>query len=239
MHVTPLRFPAIESGAMWKRIALAAGVAGLAAGIALTAVQQARVAPLIRTAEVIEEAGLAPERPAPASPEPRRGETQRLIATGVANAVLGTGFALILAAGMTLRGHRGWRAGLAWGLAGYLVFFVAPAIGLPPELPGMESAPLAQRSAWWLFTAALTALGVWLLIFAPRPAWRVSGLVLAAVPQLFGAPQGASHEITATHDLAKEFIAATALANAVFWLLIGVVTGALYRPERGKPPARV
>ena len=32
---------------MWKRIALAAAVAGLAAGLTLTAVQQMQVAPLI------------------------------------------------------------------------------------------------------------------------------------------------------------------------------------------------
>ena len=37
---------------MWKRVVLAAAVAGLVAGLALTAIQQLQVAPLIRTAEV-------------------------------------------------------------------------------------------------------------------------------------------------------------------------------------------
>lgn len=222
---------------MWKTIALAAGVAGLAAGIALTAIQQVRVQPLIRTAEVIAEAGLAPEREK--APEPPRSDNERLVETGVANIVLGTGFALIIAAGMTLRGKGGWRAGLAWGLAGYFVVFVAPAVGLPPELPGVESAPITQRTVWWVLTAVLTGAGLALVVFAPRPAWRVAGLVLAALPHLFGAPHGATQELTATHDLADEFIAVTAWSNAVFWLLIGIIVGALYRPEKDVPRACV
>lgn len=224
---------------MWKRIALAAGVAGLVAGIVLTAVQQARIAPLICTAEILEEAGLATTRAEEAAPAPAPGDTQRLLATGAANIVLGTGFALILTAGMTLRGHGGWRAGLAWALAGYFVFFVTPSLGLPPGLPGMESAPLAQRTLWWLATAALTACGLWLLVFAQKPAWRVAGLVLAALPHLVGAPQGASREITATHDLENEFLAATAFSNAIFWLMIGLIAGALHRAEKAVPPAVV
>ncbi|HET9652547.1 MAG TPA: CbtA family protein [Usitatibacter sp.] len=218
---------------MWKRIALAAGVAGLVAGLVLTAIQVLGIEPLIRTAEVIAEAGLAPDRDL--APEPPRGDTERRIETGVANIVLATGFALIIAAGMTLRGQGGWRAGLAWALAGYFVVFVAPAVGLPPELPGTESAPLTQRTVWWVVAVGLTALGLALVVFAPRPAWRVAGVVLAALPHLFGAPHGVTQALTATDDLTNEFIVVTALANAVFWLLIGLVAGALYHPEKAVP----
>jgi cobalt transporter subunit CbtA len=217
----------------WKSIALAAGVAGLVAGIALTAIQQVRVVPLLRTAEVLEEAGLAPTREAKKAQE--RSDTERLVESAVANIVLGTGFALILTAGMTLRGQRGWRTGLAWGVAGYFVFFAAPAIGLPPELPGVESVPLVPHTLWWLFTVTLTALGLWMLVFATRPTSRVAGLVLVAIPHIVGAPHGAAQQLTATHDLANEFITATALANAIFWLMIGLIAGALCRPEKEVP----
>jgi cobalt transporter subunit CbtA len=216
---------------MWKRIALAAALAGLAAGLTLTAVQQMQVAPLIEAAEVLEASlpghanAQEPESPAPAS---------RLAATAVANVVLATGFALILAACLALRGHRGWRIGLAWGLAGYAVFFVAPALGLPPELPGMESAPLQDRTIWWLETALLTAWGLWLIAFGARKASRIAGLALIVVPHVLGAPP-AVRPTGAMRDMALQFAFATALANALLWLVIGAVAGGMIRSEKRVP----
>jgi predicted cobalt transporter CbtA len=37
------------------------------------------------------------------------------------------------------------RRGLLWGLGGFAALHLAPAVGLPPELPGMASADLAAR----------------------------------------------------------------------------------------------
>ena len=229
---------------MWKRIVLAAAAAGLVAGIALTAMQQWRVQPLIRTAEVLEHEGLAPSaqhdnHDAARTGQPPADKRQRLVETGMANIVLGTGFALILAAGMAWRAQGGWRAGLMWAAAGYFVFFVAPAVGLPPELPGMESAPLEQRTAWWLLTVALTAIGLGLVVFGRKPAWRVAGILLIGMPHVIGAPNEATLQLTATHDLASEFVTVTAFTNAIFWLLIGLVVGLLYRPEIRVPEAPV
>ncbi len=47
--------------------------------------------------------------------------------------------------------------GLLWGLAGFVVFVLAPNFGLPPELPGMQAGDLMQRQIWWLATVVLTA----------------------------------------------------------------------------------
>jgi len=218
---------------MWKRIALAAGIAGLVAGLVLTALQQEQVAPLIRTAEVLEQAGLAPYHPAEHS-HPESGE-RRLVATAASNIVLATGFALLLAAGLLLRAQSGWRAGIVWGAAGYLAFFVAPSLGMPPELPGLDSAPLAQKTIWWLLTATLTGAGMWLMVFSPRPLLRLLGLALAAAPHFLGAPHARLHEVTATHDLTTEFICATAITNAVFWLLLGTLVGTLLGAEKRVP----
>ena len=50
-------------------------------------------------------------------------------------AVIGAGFALLVAAGMTLRGRvTDWRRGLIWGASGFLAFSFLPALGLPPPL---------------------------------------------------------------------------------------------------------
>jgi cobalt transporter subunit CbtA len=216
---------------MWKRVALAAGIAGFLAGVALTAVQQLQVTPLILAGEVIESSLQHRD----AQQEPALDPASRLAATTVANVVLATGFALILAAGLMLSGQRGWLAGIAWGAAGYAVFFAAPAIGLPPELPGMESAPLQARTLWWLLAATLTAVGLCVAFFARRIPWRIAGAVIVAIPHLVGAPHGVSAAPPATHDLAAEFLVATALANALLWMLIGLVVGAILRPDKGLP----
>src|ERR1700745_2045609 len=62
-----------------------------------------------------------------------------------------------------------WRTGLFWGLAGFATFTLAPGLGLPPELPGTEAAPLLQRQLWWVTTAAATGGGMALLALTLRP----------------------------------------------------------------------
>ena len=74
--------------------------------------------------------------------EPENG-IERTAYTLLADTLTGTGFALLLAAGITLRdGDVTWREGLFWGLAGFATFTIAPGIGLPPEIPGTAAAPL-------------------------------------------------------------------------------------------------
>src|SRR6476646_81924 len=60
------------------------------------------------------------------------------------------GFALVLAAVFAWRGRITWQQGLLWGLAGYASFALAPALGLPPELPGVEAGPIVLRQLWWI-----------------------------------------------------------------------------------------
>ena len=127
---------------MFKRIVSAAALAGVLAGLLLTAIQQIEITPLIREAEVQEEATIAASQSAHEHAStgreqeawaPRRG-WERLLASAVSNTVLATGFALLLVSAMSQQKKTGWRAGLLWGTAGYAVFFVAPSLGLPPEL---------------------------------------------------------------------------------------------------------
>jgi cobalt transporter subunit CbtA len=183
------------------------------AGLLLTAIQQLEIAPLIRQAEAFE-----------AGPT---GEAPSLVLTAAANVVLATGFALLLAVAMSLQKRTGWRWGLLWGLAGYAVFFVAPAIGMPPELPGAEGGTLHGRQLWWVATAASTAAGLTLAVFAKHPALRIVGLVFIAMPQFILAPQPQVHGGTAPAALTHDFIRAAYVANAIFWLTLGAIAGAL------------
>jgi cobalt transporter subunit CbtA len=228
----------------FKRIVSAAALAGMLAGLLLTAVQQIQVSQIILKAEVYEDAAAA-SQPAHvhASVEQEHHEhehehevwqpangAERTLFTALANISLAVGFGLLLGAAICLRGEvSGWRAGLLWGVAGYTVFFVAPSLGLPPEVPGTEAAPLADRQLWWLITVGMTASGLSLLIFARTWQVKILGAILLGVPHLIGAPQPQVHASAAPAELAHAFIYATAIANAVFWLALGSLMGFFYK----------
>ncbi|MCI1013098.1 MULTISPECIES: CbtA family protein [unclassified Herbaspirillum] len=150
--------------------------------------------------------------------------------TVLANVSMAVGFALMLVAAFAISGRRvGWRSGLLWGLAGYGVFFVAPSLGLPPEVPGTLAAPLHARQLWWVMTAVMTAASLGLFVFGRGWWWKVLAVLLLVVPHLVGAPQPELHGSAAPEELAQAFIRATAMANAVFWLALGGLTGFFYR----------
>lgn len=234
--------------AVFKRITAAVLVSGVLAGALLTAVQQVQVAKIILQAEVYEEAAQAAtaaaghdhsaEMSAPHSHEheheadawePANG-VERTGYTVLANISMAIGFALFLAAAICVSGRQaGWRSGLLWGAAGYLVFFVAPSLGLPPEVPGTQAAPLHERQLWWLLAASATALGLGIFVYARHRLLKLLGLVLLLVPHLVGAPQPEVHASAAPESLALAFIQATAIANAVFWLALGALTGFFYK----------
>lgn len=159
--------------------------------------------------------------------EPEDG-LERTLYTVLADVSMAVGYALLLAALICLRGNASainWRSGLLWGAAGYAVFFIAPSLGLPPELPGTAAAPVAARQGWWLCTALSTAVALGMLVFGRKPWLKVGAVALLFVPYLAGAPQPLVHASAAPAELASSFIVATALANAVFWLALGGLTG--------------
>jgi len=147
---------------------------------------------------------------------------QRTLFTLAANIALGFGYALILAGLCWL-----WRApdgvwqGLLVGACGFLVFFVAPGLGLPPELPGTAAAELGARQHWWLATVGASAVGGALLVLQRRWWARALGLALLLAPHLVGAPQPDVEASLAPATLQTQFRIATTVANALFWLLLG------------------
>ena len=222
-----------------KRVVSAAALAGVLAGSLLTVVQQIQVIPVLLKAELFEEsAAMAASRASHADSNVKHDHEawrpasgwERTLSTGVANVVLAIGFALLLGALICLRGKMtNWRSGLLWGLAGYAVFFVAPSLGLPPEVPGTETARLADRQIWWLLAVACTGTGLWLLLFTSGLFAKLLGTALLAVPHLIGAPQPQIQGSVAPADLAHAFIYASIFANAVFWLLLGGLLGFFYK----------
>jgi cobalt transporter subunit CbtA len=241
--------------AVLRRLAPVVLLAGALAGLLLTAVQQVQVSRIILQAEVYEEAAAAKAHEqahaaasapastsAPAASEAHEHEHEhadewepangfeRTAYTVLANVSMAIGFGLFLAAAILVSGKKvTWRSGLLWGVAGYLVFFVAPSLGLPPEVPGTVAAPLHARQLWWIMTAGLTAAGLGLGVYARHWALKLLGLVLLVVPHLIGAPHPAVPGGAAPEELAQAFIHATALANGIFWLTLGGLTGYFYK----------
>src|SRR5437867_450062 len=162
--------------AAFRRLVCSALCAGLVAGVVTAAAHQLGTVPLILEAEVYEEAAAhkagdshahaAPTAPAAADSWSPENGIERTLYTLVADLLAAIGFALLLAAGFALRGGTiGWRQGVLWGLAGFASFTVAPGLGLPPELPGSDAAPLFERQVWWLATAASTGAALALFAF--------------------------------------------------------------------------
>ena len=224
---------------MFKRIAQTAGFTGLLAALLLTLLQSLWVAPLILQAETWEKpaAVQAHEHAEGTSAghvhdaeawEPENG-WQRVLSTTGGNLVVAVGFALMLAALYTLRAPASAREGVLWGLAGYAVFVVAPTLGLPPELPGTVAADLTQRQIWWVSTAASTAVGLALIVFARHWLLKALGAVILVVPHLVGAPQPAVHSALAPEALQTQFKLASLLTNAAFWVALGWISAWLFR----------
>lgn len=225
---------------MIKRIASTAGFSGLLAALLLTVLQSFWVAPLILQAETYETAAPSAEHhshDAEANAGHSHSEEawspedgwQRILSTTGGNLVVAVGFALILAALYSLREPGRTSTGALWGLAGFAVFCLAPTLGLPPELPGNAAADLGQRQSWWIGTAAATATGLALLVFARHGLLKALGAVLLVVPHVIGAPQPDVHESLAPQALETQFKIASWLTNAAFWIALGLLSAWLYR----------
>ena len=188
------------------------------------------VAPATDASGIAEDAALAEAEDVAATSA--EGDGSRTILTLIANVVSAAAFALILAAGMALAraaSHRiEWKRGLLWGLAGFGAIQLAPALGLPPELPGAAAAELGARQGWWILTAALTAAGLAWLAFVPRAWLKPLGLVAILLPHLIGAPAPEHHGGLAPDSLATQFVYAALITNGVFWLILGALTAHLF-----------
>lgn len=157
---------------------------------------------------------------------------ERIAYTFGANILSAIGFALLLLSGMALAGKANIKTGALWGVAGYLSFFVAPAIGLHPEIPGMEAADIQGRQGWWLATVVMTAAGLGLIAFG-HISLKLGGLVLLLIPHFLGAPLPETHgfahpdaaAVAALEGLAHSFVQYTAIANGIFWLVVGISSG--------------
>ena len=228
---------------MLKRVLLAAILCGLAASLLMSGAQHLRVVPLIAEAESFEGGGhshghghshdqtAAPETghshdQGAADNQATSPDLKRIGLTVTANAATGISFALILtAAALLLRLPITRENGLIWGFLGFTAFNLAPAIGLPPELPGMPAADLFERQIWWWQTVIATGGAFLLMAKVKNLAATVAGVALIALPHLIGAPSPVTHESALPPHLASAYAANALASSLLLWVLIGLFLG--------------
>ena len=197
-------------------------VAGAMAGVVLFVFQYFFVVPRILAAERYEDhSGHHHE----AEWKPAEG-LERNYYTAASTVLTGIGYAAVLVSiaalvGISITRGNGW----VWGLAGFVTFVGAPALGLPPEPPGVPVADLGARQMWWVMTVAATGAGLLLV----AKGWRrwpftLAAGVLVLLPHLVGAPQAEGMAVVPA-ALIREFSVVTVLGNGLFWLVLGPVAG--------------
>ena len=219
----------------FRNLVLSAFFIAIIAGLFLTLYQEMLITPIIVESEiyeVVEEVshhGVLQDE----SWSPDNG-TERSAFSFMANLLVCFAYALLLLSIMATQSSLKVVQGFFWGGAAYLSVFALPALGLAPEIPGMEAAYLEGRQAWWLLTVVSSAVGLWLLAFLKLPL-KGLGIVLLLFPHLFGAPQPDIHGFTNTDphavtelmQLWHRFIIQTSVANGLLWLIIGVLSACL------------
>lgn len=232
---------------MVRQIFYSGLLAGVIAGLFLFGAQQLRLVPLVLEAEVFENAAAAPAGANGAADAEVAGVLAadglasgdgfgRIAFSLLSNVVTAVGFGLVLAGVMALsRREIDWRQGVVWGLAGYLAVHLSPALGLPPELPGMATeADLIARQTWAMATTVLTAAGLALLAFPKNRLLKLLGVVAIVLPHIVGV-QGRVHvEHDVPADLVAQFIVATLVITALFWAFLGGLTSYFFARTRAR-----
>lgn len=232
---------------MLKTLILSAAAAGVAAGVLTAVIQHVTTTPIIIEAEKYEGAAPAHDHGAAADTHEHgaaivgtHGEAEdegwqpadgveRTLFTSLATTVIGVGFGLALLGAMSLAGVSiNARTGLAFGMAGFFAVALAPAFGLPPEIPGSGAAALESRQIWWFFAVACTAVGIAGLVLSKTVWLQIGGVVLIALPHIVGAPHPHEYVSTAPAELAGHFAATSLAVTAIFWAVLGYASGGFY-----------
>jgi cobalt transporter subunit CbtA len=222
---------------MFIRILTSALFAGFAAGLIAAVLQLVFVQPVLLHAELYETGaklhfgteGSVSHGPALVFDAMRDGLSILF------SALVYTGYGLMLVAAMALAQERGVkitaRKGMLWGLAGFITVHFAPAISLPPEVPGSAAAEVAVRQVWWFSTVAMTGIAMALIAFGQSwKAWAVA-IVLLLLPHVIGAPHPDMFTGTTPPELASLFAVRALGVGLSAWVLLGLFAAYFWQRE--------
>lgn len=222
---------------MFSKIVTSALFAGFCAGLIAALLQLVFVQPVLLHAELYESGELVHfgAQAVSATPDLQGLDPVRDGLSLLFSALVYFGYALILVAGMALAADRGVkinaRSGLIWGIAGFVAFHFAPALSLPPEVPGVAAADVAERQVWWWSTVAVTALALALIAFGRSWVMWVVAIVLLLTPHLIGAPQPDEFTGPVPPEIAGLFAARALGVGFAAWTLLGLFAGHFWQRE--------
>ena len=225
---------------MIKNLFVSAICAGVVAGLIAALLQFIFVIPTLLEGELFE-SGSHIHFGADGSPQSERAvpslgtDWGRHTMTVAFNIITYAGYGLLLAAMIAYAALKGFktsaRQGVVWGFCGFVAVQLAPAIGLPPELPGTIGPEVGSRQIWWLFTIVATSIGIGLIAFG-RGYLTLASIPIIALPQLIGAPQLDVFFGVAPPELAAEFVTLSLGCAAAGWVILGyTVSAMLFRLE--------
>ena len=150
--------------------------------------------------------------------------------TSISNIVTAIAFSMILISVFLMRGKLvNFNSGIIWGVAGFSIFSLAPALGLPPELPGMSAAALESRQIWWIGTVTATAVSIGIFSECKTILPKIAALAIIISPHIIGAPHPFVFESNVPAELSAQFAVMTLFTSAFFWLILGGTTGYFYK----------
>jgi len=222
---------------MFQRILTSALFAGFCAGLLAASLQLVFVQPVLLHAELYEGGDLVHfgAEAVSAHPELPGIDPVRDGLSILFSALIYVGYAMLLVAAMAMAAERGARidarTGLIWGIAGFVAFHFAPAVSLPPEVPGVAYVDLVARQVWWWSTVAATLAGLALIAFGRGwAAWAVAAALILA-PHLIGAPHPDSFAGPVPPELAALFASRALGVGFAAWAVLGLLAGHFWRRE--------
>ena len=214
---------------MFRDLLLVGLLAGVIAGSLLSVLQYFSVLPIIREAERYENqitvSGMPDHGHEQGSPEWQPAEGgERLGFTWLANMAVASGFGLIMAGLMGVRKPSDWIHAIIFGLSGYYAFFLAPAVLLTPELPGVDTPDLQSRQLEWFSIVLLSLAGIGAMASSTRVPLRMIGVTLLIAPFVLIGRHEPEYSVPVPADLKSVFALMTGFSNLIFWLSLGLLT---------------
>lgn len=238
-RATRCRSPATRD--VLKPILTTAVFAGVASGVLAALLQLWLVIPLIMEAELYE-SGARVHFAVDGTTQSDRGapsvwaEPLRHLYTIGFSAVTFTAYAFFLVAGFALATRAGHEitvhSGMIWGLCGAIIVVVAPAVGMPPELPGAIGAEVGPRQVWYIACVACTLLGILSIVFGNSGILALIGAALIVAPHLIGAPHLDTYFGVAPAELASDFVARVMGVAAISWVLLGLFAAIFWTQQQ-------
>ena len=147
-----------------------------------------------------------------------------------------SGYAIILISAMTLRQQKfktpiSLHQGIVWGISGYIAMHLAPAVSLPPEVPGVAAAELLPRQIWWFATTLLTAGGLWIIAFTKKGSSFIIGAALILAPHIIGAPEPDIFTGPAPTEIGALFASRALGIGLISWAMLGGLSAFFLKKE--------